>query len=414
MSKKYENRLEVLQDIAHGKSMNEIMDTTGNPSTKGFLYEVISIICILMKCIINNYTKISDTNIENTPLNFQPITSCRQILLDKKINDGDNKADISVNVDDTCWVAYSVKHGLTQRNSDLQQCRTKLERSQYSGKYSLGLICENKEKLTNHRREGNCENEVLNIAKRDGYLFDKQDIQIAYRKVQKILQQHTFTSPEDIIDWIDRNYLNTGREHLKLWFHQEMALQQFIMNNASLIHCLYHKPRAGKTITMLLYAKYLLEEKEYKRILIMTSIPGTIDSFIKELNKYYEYMNIKYKKQDNFMDINEDFTGIGFCSVQYLKAGNKKDKKENQLLKQKKEKLKLFDCNIFDECHFHSSNKNTYDTIINIHGDNPIMTIFASGTAGKTEWFYNIDEQNIYKWNVEHEAYMKKMYSKTD
>ena len=411
MRKKYESRLYVLKDIADGKSMDYIMNTTENPNTKGFLFEVISIFCILMKCLFENYTEISDTNIENTPLIFEPIKSCRDIL-DKKINDGDNKADISVNIDDTCWVAFSIKYGSTKRKSDLQECKQCLDSSRYVQSYSLGLICENDEFLTKHRRNGNCEKKVIDIAKKNKWFFNKQDIEKAYSKVQELLMQQHFTNTEDIIDWIDRIYLKTGRKYLNLRFHQELALQQFIMNNVSLVHCLYHKPRSGKTITMLLYAKYLLEEKEYKRILIMTSIPDTIVSFINELNKYYEFMNIMYKKQDNFMDINEDFTGIGFCSVQYLKAGNKKDKKEQQLLKNKKEKLKLFDCNIFDECHFHSSNKNTYDKIINIHGDNPIMTIFASGTAGKTEWFYNIDSKYVYKWNVEDEAFMKKQNPK--
>ena len=82
------------------------------------------------------------------------------------------------------------------------------------------------------------------------------------------------------------------------------------------------------------------------------------------------------------------------------------------MLKQKTEKLKLFDCNMFDECHFHSSNKNTYDKIINVHGDKEIMKIFASGTSGKTEWFYNIDKKYIYTWSVEDEAFMKKHVSK--
>ena len=110
MRKKYESRLYVLKDIADGKSMDYIMNTTENPNTKGFLFEVISIFCILMKCLFENYTEISDTNIENTPLIFEPIKSCRDIL-DKKINDGDNKADISVTIDDTCWVAFSIKYG---------------------------------------------------------------------------------------------------------------------------------------------------------------------------------------------------------------------------------------------------------------------------------------------------------------
>jgi len=411
MRKKYESRLYVLKDIADGKSMDEIMNTTDDPRTKGFLFEVISIICILIKCIINNYTKISDTNIENTPLIFKPIKSCRDIL-DKKINDGDNKADISVNINGT-WVAFSIKYGSTKRKSDLQECKQCLDSSIYNQTYSLGLIYENDDFLTNYRRKGNCEKIAIDIAKKNKLFFNKQDIEKAYSKVQELLMQQHFTNTEDIIDWIDRIYLETGKKHLNLWFHQEVALQQFIMNISSYTHCLCHKPRSGKTITMLLYSRYLLENG-YKRILIMTSIPDTIDSFIDELNKYYEFMNIKYIEQNNFMDINEDFTGIGFCSVQYLKAGNKKDKKENQLLKHKKEKLKLFDCNIFDECHFHSSNKNTYDKIINVHGDNPIMKIFASGTPGKTEWFYNIDSKYIYKWSVEDEAFMKKLFSKTD
>ena len=412
MRKKYESRLYVLKDIADGKSMDYIMNTTKNPNTKGFLFEVISIFCILMKCLFENYTEISDTNIENTPLIFEPIKSCRDIL-DKKINDGDNKADISVNVDDTCWVAFSIKYGSTKRKSDLQECKQCLDSSRYDQTYSLGLIYENDDFLTKHRRKGNCEKIVIDIAKKNKWFFNKQDIEKAYSKVQELLMQQHFTNTEDIIDWIDRIYLKTGRKHLNLRFHQELALQQFIMNISSYTHCLCHKPRSGKTITMLLYSRYLLENG-YKRILIMTSIPDTIDSFIDELNEYYEFMNIKYIEQNNFMDINEDFTGIGFCSVQYLKAGNKKDKKEQQLLKNKKEKLKLFDCNIFDECHFHSSNKNTYDKIINVHGDNPIMKIFASGTPGKTEWFYNIDSKYIYKWSVEDEAFMKKHFPKTN
>ena len=58
--------------------------------------------------------------------------------------------------------------------------------------------------------------------------------------------------------------------------------------------------------------------------------------------------------------------------------------------------------------HFHSSNKNTLDKIINIHGDKKIMQVFASATSGKTEWFYNIPPKCIYKWCVEDECMMKK------
>ena len=64
---------------------------------------------------------------------------------------------------------------------------------------------------------------------------------------------------------------------------------------------------------------------------------------------------------------------------------------------------------MFDECHFHSSNKNTYNKIINIHNNKQIMKIFASGTSSKTEWFYNIDKKYIYTWSIEDEAFMKNL-----
>jgi len=406
-------RIEILLDIASGLSLENILDKGKDPIEKGFIYEAISIICIVVKQLISDYNEISDTNIEDTPLIFKSIKSCRE-LLEQNISYGDNASDISIKINDS-WIAISIKHGETKRKSDLQTCKQALEDSSYKNNYSLGLIYENENYLTKHRRPGNREKIVIDIAKQCGIFFNKKDVEKAFYNFQKILMDKNFTNIEDIIDWIDKEYLNTsGRQHLKLKFNQTLALLQFKRNkNESLTHCLNHKPRSGKTIIMLLYAKYLLENG-YKRILIMTSVPGTIDSFIEELNKYYEFKGINYKQQKEFMDINEDFNGIVFCSVQYLKTGNKKDKKENQLLKQKTEKLKLFDCNMFDECHFHSSNKNTYDKIINVHGDNPIMKIFASGTSGKTEWFYNIDKKYIYIWSVEDEAFMKKQFPKTD
>lgn len=406
-------RTQILKYINDGKTIDDIIGIGKDASIKGFIYEAISIMCIVVKQLIPDYNEISDTNIEDTPLIFKSIKSFRE-LFEQNISYGDNKSDISVKINEI-WIAISIKHGPTHRPTDLQPCKEALDDSQYKGNYSLGLIYEDDGYLTTHRRPGNREKIVIDIAKQNGIFFNKLDVKKAFNRFQKILIDKNFTDIEDIIDWIDKEYLNTsGRQHLKLKFNQTLALLQFKRNkNESLTHCLNHKPRSGKTIIMLLYAKYLLENG-HKRILIMTSVPGTIDSFIEELNKYYEFKGIDYKQQKEFMDINEEFTGIGFCSVQYLKTGNKKDKKENELLKQKTEKLKLFDCNMFDECHFHSSNKNTYDKIINVHCGNPIMKIFASGTSGKTEWFYNIDKKYIYTWSVEDEAFMKKQFSKED
>tara|TARA_Y100001958_G_C21242697_1_gene571121 strand:- start:3099 stop:4325 length:1227 start_codon:yes stop_codon:yes gene_type:complete len=406
-------RKDILELVNIGKSFNDIISIGKNPSNIGFIYETITIICITVKQLIPDYSELSDTNIEDTKLIFKPIKSFRE-LIDQPICKGDNKSDLNININGK-WIALSVKHGTTKRTSDLQVCKQALDDSIYKDDYSLGLVYEDDRFLTKHKRDGNREEIALNIAKKDGYFYNKKDVENAFNNFQKILLNKNITDIDDIIDWIDKEYLHTiGRVNLKLKFNQALALIQFKRNkDESLIHCLNHKPRSGKTIIMLLYAKYLLDNG-HKRILIMTSVPETIDGFINELNKYYEFKEINYKQQDNFMDINDEYTGIGFCSVQYLKVGNKKNKKENELLKLKKEKLKLFDCNMFDECHFHSSNKNTYDKIINVHKDNPIMNIFASGTSGKTEWFYNIDKKYIYKWNIEDEAFMKNQYPNTD
>lgn len=407
-------RSDIFQLITEGKKYDYIMKLFNKDASKtGFVFETISIICMVLKQLIPDYEFISDSNVEDTQLIFKPVESVRE-LFNQNIHHGDNKSDITIKMN--CkMVPFSVKYRDTKGMSDLQTLKLCLENSKYKEKYSLGLIYKNESYLTEHRRGGNQEKKVLDIARRDGNFYNEKHIIEAFDNSQKVLMENKKESLDDYIDWIDKEYLKGGgRCHLKLNFNQALALMQFKRNkNESLIHCLNHKPRSGKTIIMLLYARYLLENG-HKRILIMTSVPETIDSFIEELNKYYEFKGMNYKGQTAFMEVDENYTGIVFCSVQYLKTGNKKDKKENILLKQKEEKLQLFGCNMFDECHHHSSNKNTYDKIINVHGDNPIMNIFVSGTSGKTEWFYNIDKKYIYKWSIEDEAFMKKQYPKTD
>ena len=117
----------------------------------------------------------------------------------------------------------------------------------------------------------------------------------------------------------------------------------------------------------------------------MTPVPDTIDNFIKELDKYNEFKHIKHIKQKDFLSIDRDFVGIVFCSTEYLKN----DKKG---LKFQKLKELDFEAEIFDECHFHSSNDNTFNKIINIY-DKDIIQIFASGTSNKTEYYY-VGSQN--------------------
>ena len=266
----------------------------------------------------------------------------------------------------------------------------------HDSKYELGYIVKNKNNITNSRCSGRPEATCIKIVEESNQLFDDKDIKIAFIKMQKILMKQGLTTLEDIYDFIDKEYLKQGRIHLKVKFNQALALIQFRKNLRDLQHCLSHKPRAGKTITLLLMAQELLNNG-HKRVLIMTSIPDTLEPFMNELNKYYEFKDIECKTQNEFNSIDGNFEGILLCSVMFLKA------KYND----KKDIIKLFDSHIFDECHFHSSNGNTLKKIINVDEEKRLQ-IFASGTSGKTEWFYDIPKRCVYKWDIEDEIRMKK------
>lgn len=387
----------ILFSMIRGVSYEDIMGSYNTDSERGFSYETIAIICLLSKELIQNYDKVSDTRLTENDLVFGYITSFRE-LLDKSLFSGDNESDITFKIGDKT-VPFSVKYMKKKKCTDLVPCEKYMKTYCMNNNcgYSLGLIVKDKKiYLDSFRNEGRAENAVIKKAKDDGYLFDEKDVKEAYIRFQKHIVSKELDTINDIYQWLDKTFLNINRINLKLKFHQYLAIHKFQSNIEEMVHCLAYRPRTGKTIIMLMMALYLLKIG-YKRILIMTSVPETIKSFIFELNKYYEFQDIKYKKQNEFHEVTEDYVGIVFCSVQYIKTEYDK----------KKENLLMCDANIFDECHFHSSNINTYKKFIEVYGDKKIMRIFASGTSDKTENFYNISSKCIYRWDIEQDNYMK-------
>ena len=394
----YKFRKEILNEINKGVSYDHIINSTDCQKKKGFIYETISILCIIFKQVISDYQSISDTKLTTNPFEFSPIKSIRE-LIDKPLQDGDNLSDISIKCLDI-WSPWSIKYGDSKRRTDLVECDKCMVSycKNHNTDYNLGLIVQNTNKqLTKHRDPGRPEAVVIKRAFDVNQVVDEKYIKEAFSKMQQILINQNLTDIEDIYDFIDKEYLNTpGRIHLKVKFNQALALLQFRKNLKQLQHCLSHKPRSGKTITLLLMALELLNNG-HKRVLIMTSIPDTLEPFMNELNKYYEFKDIQYKSQKDFNSVDENFNGILLCSVQFLKTN----------YDTKKDIIKLFDAHVFDECHFHSSNGNTLKKIINVDEEKRLQ-IFASGTSGKTEWFYDIPKRCVYKWDVEDEIRMKK------
>ena len=399
--KPLKNRHDILFKIGRDRlTFQELLDLAkglkNETSFRGYIYETIVIILIITKQLIPDYEYISDTKISHN-LIFKNV-KCIKELMCKCIVDGNNESDISVKINGQ-WCPFSIKYKDETGKTDLVECEAYMltyDKNRAEG-YGLGLVVKDINELPKHHDQDRAESRCRKKAKEYNLLKDSKDVEKAYNSLLQIIQNKNFKyiSRNVLFDWINEEYLGNPRIHLKLKFNQQLARSQFNKNIHYLKHCLAHKPRSGKTISLLLMALDLLSHG-YTKILIMTSVPDTIDSFIEELDKYYEFKDIKYKLQKDFLNIIESFKGIVFCSVQYLKND----------YHTKKHTLELFDAQIFDECHFHSSNENTLKKIINIKED--IMQIFASGTSSKTEWFYDIPQKYIYNWSIEDECMMKK------
>ena len=395
-------RKEILNEINKGVTYDDIMNKVETSSKKGFIYETISITLIISKHLIDNYDNISTSNIAEHP-NLIPIKSFKE-LYEIPLEQGNNESDITIQYK-MLWIPYSIKYKKDEGNK--RSCLVELYG--YVNEGPCGYIVKNKNAVINHKFNNDLRKEkiVIDSVINNKLLFGEKDVKKAYIMFQNKLMSQNISNVDDIIEWMNSEYLNCNRLNLKLKLHQAISDLQFKnnLNNNVLRHVLSHKPRSGKTITLLLYCIELFG-RGINRILIMTPVPDTIDNFIDELNKYNEFKNIEYINQNKFLNINDDFKGIAFCSVQYLKN----DKKD---LKIKKLKELNFEAEIFDECHFHSSNDNTFNKIINIY-DKDIIQIFASGTSNKTEYYNNIPDKHVYRWTVEDENYMKKIVNNED
>lgn len=393
--------------------MNE-KNTNQTDTRRGLVYETICQILIIARCMDMklNYNEIYKDQLQN----LKKIENILE-LLDTRVNGGGNNVSDMSLLCETTKIFISVKYSKNFCETDLTSLDSTIKTQQLTDDYKLCLIVKDKSIYENHsfRNKQNVKKIHIDNAINNGLLFDENDIidgiDIFCRKFKDVpCNANDLTS---IIDYINTECLDSPRLRLIPKLQQQMTLLKFMdsMNtNNKKMWCISHKPRSGKSITMLLICKYLLEQG-LRKILIMTSVPATIDSFVKDLNTYEEFKRIQFKSQKEFETIDNDFIGIVFCSVQFLKI-NGKIKKKDLLIRIN------FDAFIIDESHYGSSNNNTKTSIIEcedivktIHTTNKI-TIFASGTSDKTRRYYNIPNAYNYMWEIEDESYMKRLTNK--
>ena len=374
---------------------------------QGWIFETLCQILIILKCIENiNYTEIYDGQLQN----LKQIKNINSLLKVKVDGGGNNIVDMAIK-QGTTLVLFTIKYKNKYSETDVSKIDNTITKQNITDDYKIGLVVKDKEVVIKHKYKNrlNIDKQIHDKIIENGLLFDEKDI----IKALDVFCQRFSSNVLDIdgfIDFINAEYLLSPRQQLIKKLHQKMTETKFInsfLTNKHKMWCIAHKPRSGKSITMLLICKYLLEHG-YKKILIMTSVPATINSFMNDLEKYIDFKNINYKLQEEFDIIDETFNGIVFCSVQYLKIDGKSKKKD--LLKKMG-----FDAIITDEAHQGSSTDKTKTEILDVDSDveeirkNIKLNIFASGTADKTKKYYGIHSSCIYEWEIEDEAFMKEL-----
>ena len=371
---------------------------------QGWLFESLCQILILLKCVQNlNYSEILEGQLQNL-IQVKNVNSLLNIQVD---GGGNNIVDLTIKQGSTT-IPFSIKYRNKYSETDVSKIDNTITKQELTKDFKIGLFVKNKDVVNNHKyhNELNIDKQLHDKIIENGLLFDEQDI---IRALSVFIERfsNNVLSINDFIEYINADYLLSPRQQLVKKLHQQVTLLKFISSftqNIKKMFCVAHKPRSGKSISLLLISKYLLEHG-YNRILIMTSVPATINSFVDDLEKWIEFKNINYKLQKEFVSIDETFNGIVFCSVQYLKTDGKK----------KKELLKKmgFDAIITDESHQGSSTDKTKADILDVNSDveeickNIKINIFASGTANKTKQYYKIPSSQVYEWEMEDEAYMK-------
>ena len=408
--------LEIMLQNVHlkGKNLfnlliNENENISNTIKTKnGWVYETICQLVILLKCIDNlHYTEIYYGQLQCLKL----IKNINNLLQTQVNGGGNNIADMVIKQGDMTTI-FSVKYNDEYKETDVSKIDNTMSNTQnIITNYNIGLFCKNKELYETHKFKNKQNIDKLLIDKiiLNNLLFDKLDI---IKALDVFCERFTYNSLtiNEFVDFINKDYLLSPRQQLTKKLHQQMTqlkIMRSINTNKNKQWCISHKPRSGKSITMLSISKQLLEEEVCKKILIMTAVPATINSFVDDLDKYIDFKDIQYKLQYDMKLLDSSFNGIMFCSTEYLKTNTVK----------KKDYLKKinFDAIIMDECHLGGSTDKTKTEILDVSNSiedvrkNIKLNIFASGTADKTIKHYGIQSLYVNEWDIEDEAFMKEL-----
>lgn len=429
--KKRIDLLDIMRKFSYysAKELYHLLMNVGSPtaSIRGFHFETVGIILIIAECFPEiPYTSVMDGRIGATV----PIKSIVR-LLDVSISQGDNPADLIIQYGETT-VCVSFKYyagRISVAQTDITVLNAELDHKGISNR-KIVLFVKDKNNIQKVKHsDTNLASDYAQIEKNE-LVLDESDV---IRALQRFQTTYCSTDPtlripsmKELIERLDEDCLGNTRKRLCVKLHQAITRLKFITlikQNPTLNWCIAHKMRSGKSITILLLCKYLLEAKDkgVKRILVMTSVPATLDSFISDMNSFIEFKSINFKEQAAFVEFDEAFSGIVFCGTQFLKTDGRTIEKKKILKKYK------FDAIFMDECHLGGATKKTQTKIMNADIDthssvddyvfnvvneiqqNIRIRVLVSGTPDSTCRALGIHQKSI--WDLADEIAMKRIGS---
>ena len=332
------NRIDIIYLLFKHKddfNINNLLNK--DDSTNGFIFETLFQILVIFKCINGiNYTSIYDGQLHT----LNEIFSIKDFF-DKPLHQGNNASDLTIKDSET-FIAFSVKYKnkFISDLSGVSKIKAAFEKYDFKN-WKIGLVVKDKKLVNPDRKLDLVEKDNHENVIKNKLLFDLADI---------IKGVNYFNEKYSSIDQIN-NFIINKRTQLILKVHQQMFYLLLIKTNGNC--CLSNKPRSGKSIIILKYSNYCLQNG-MKKILIITAVKGTIDDFKKALNKYTDFENVNYDDQENFKNIDKLFNGIVFCTIQYLKTDYKKKEQLDSL---------NFDLIFFDECHLGGTTNKTKELL---------------------------------------------------
>lgn len=379
-----------------------------DPVRKGYIFETIFAFLVVLSCLPNiTYTEI----IEDVFNNNKKIENINTIL-NLNITGQKGDSDFTFKNGDTT-IPFSCKYS-NGYLEDTGISQLYVRTPDITSDFKVGLVVKDKIVYTNHRYidQKNKKKVFIDKTIADGLLLDETDIIRGLDFFCERFRENTMNM-DQFIEHINTNYLGCPRKQLEKRMHQQMTVLQVFgllcFGIVSLIFCIYHKMRSGKSITVLLICKMLLQVFSYKKILIMTAIPSTISDYTKALDTYLDFIGIKYLTQEDFDKLDDNFCGIFFCSIHYLKMDGEKMNKTEMLKKIK------FDVVFSDEARIGSTTVKTKKRILDIDLDmNDVykgiqLKFFVDGTADKVIKSFSIPNKHISKWEIEDECAMKQL-----